>query len=193
MASTVCKSSTFSFIQHIQHIQHVDSTNITSSSTLHLFVTQVMADFLILDTPAKLGQPRREEWHRGLMKEVILQKAPCPMDCSLVIWLGKQKGKKWGIPRLSKGGNSAKGGWSKGRMTRSESWPDFSSRKCSLPWEGTWEEQARDSGHCYNQGNVGVTGALESSWGPIIWTGTQFVRLTRITRWSPPTVDLEWH
>lgn len=94
----LCKCSTFSFTSHIQH---VDSTSITSSSTLHLFVTQVMADFLILDTPAKLGQPQREVWHRGLKKEVILQKAPRPMDCVVfpcyLAW--KAKGEEMGDPQ----------------------------------------------------------------------------------------------
>lgn len=98
MLSAVCKYNTLSFTSHIQE---VDSTSISSSSILHLFVTQVMEGFLIVGTPAKLGQQQTELRHRGLMKEVMSQKAPCPMDCVVfacyLAW--KAKGEEMGNPQ----------------------------------------------------------------------------------------------
>ena len=70
---------------------------------MHLFVTQEMAGFLTLNTAAKFGQQQGELQHRELVKETILQKAPCAMGFVvwLAVWLGKQKGKKWGYPQTS--------------------------------------------------------------------------------------------
>lgn len=98
MLSAVCKYNTLSFTSHIQE---VDSKSIPSSSTVHLFVTQVVAGFLIVGTPAKLGQQQRQLRHRALMKEGMSQGAPCPMDCVVfacyLAW--KAKGEEMGDPQ----------------------------------------------------------------------------------------------
>lgn len=119
MLSIICKNNTVTFTSGIQGVV---SRIITTRSTLHLFAAQEIVGFLILGMQswALSGQSNGREgrWGDSLAESTVLEWLCHP--CCCLAW--KEKGGEVeGLQTLhSNVGSSAKGGWSKGRMTRSE-------------------------------------------------------------------------